>query len=137
MSPGEVWLDDKNSQTVRVETIQVEQRLEIKTFWQKKMPQGPEAGFCGLNEPISGQIEYNCAESEQLYGIGYHKVLSTCWILCNRNTTTMPPEYFWVHYTLSPQVYEACKHNPILANYKVDWGVCLHAHYPWIDLLTR
>ena len=36
-----------------------------------------------------------------------------------------------------PQVYEACKHNPILANYKVDWGVCLHAHYPWIDLLTR
>ena len=35
------------------------------------------------------------------------------------------------------QVYEACKHNPILANYKVDWGVCLHAHYPWIDLLTR
>ena len=26
MSPGEVWLDDKNSQTVRVETIQVGQR---------------------------------------------------------------------------------------------------------------
>jgi len=89
VSGGEVWLDDKKSQTVRVETIQ-----------------GQEPGFCGLNEPISGQIEYNCAESEQLYGIGYHKV------------------------------YEACKHNPILANYKVDWGVCLHAHYPWIDLLT-
>ena len=34
------------------------------------------------------------------------------------------------------EVYEACKNNPILANYKVDWGVCLHAHYPWIDLLT-
>ena len=32
MSPGEVWLDDKNSQTVRVETIQVGQRSEIKFF---------------------------------------------------------------------------------------------------------
>ena len=33
-------------------------------------------------------------------------------------------------------MYEACKQDPILANYNVDWGVCLHAHYPWVDLLT-
>ena len=94
MSPGEVWLDDKNSQTVRVETIQVGQISEFKKPLQQELSQGSETGFCGLNEPISGQIEYNCAESEQLYGIGYHKVLSTCCGLCNRNTTTMSPAYF-------------------------------------------
>ena len=72
--PGKVWLDDKKSQTVRVETIQVGETLHSKA--NQSFPQGQEPGFCGLNEPISGQIEYNCAESEQLYGIGYHKVLT-------------------------------------------------------------
>ena len=69
-----MWLDDKKSQTVRVETIQVE--IYFLFQGQPKLSQGQEAGFCGLNEPISGQIEYNCGESEQLYGIGYHKVLT-------------------------------------------------------------
>ena len=72
--PAQVWLDDKKSQTVRVETIQVSAKLHCKA--NQSFSQGQEPGFCGLNEPISGQIEYNCAESEQLYGIGYHKVLT-------------------------------------------------------------
>ena len=37
---------------------------------------------------------------------------------------------------VSMQVYEACKLEPLLGNYAVDWGVCLHAHYPWVNILA-
>ena len=49
-------------------------------------------------------LKYTCAESEQLYGIGYHKV------------------------------YEDCKDDVFLGQFSVDWSICLHAHYPWVDM---
>ena len=49
-------------------------------------------------------LKYTCTESEQLYGIGYHKV------------------------------YEDCKDDSFLSQFSVDWSICLHAHYPWVDM---
>lgn len=78
--------------------------------------------MCTSTKSSASHIKYNCQEAEQLYGIGYHKV----------GYLLMTPPSPCHHV----QVYEACKADPILASYAVDWGVCLHAHYPWIDLLT-
>ena len=33
------------------------------------------------------------------------------------------------------KVSEHCRNEGIL-QYHVDWGVCLHAYYPWVDMLT-
>ena len=51
-------------------------------------------------------LMYTCEESEQLYGIGYHRV------------------------------YESCKADPFLSKFSVDWAACLNAHYPWVDILA-
>ena len=71
-----------------------------------KMPKG---SFCAAKDSfksISTELSFSCQESEQLYGIGYMRV------------------------------YEVCKTDPFLSKFSVDWGVCLHGHYPWVDMLN-
>ena len=34
------------------------------------------------------------------------------------------------------KVSEHCKADPFLSRFTVDWGVCLHAHYSWVNILS-
>eukprot|EP00092_Neocalanus_flemingeri_P031482 GFUD01034190.1.p1 GENE.GFUD01034190.1~~GFUD01034190.1.p1 ORF type:complete len:1065 (+),score=194.32 GFUD01034190.1:162-3356(+) len=86
INEGEIWTDDETGMSIKME----------------------KGAFCAVVDSFKSpatELAYTCEESEQLYGIGYHKV------------------------------YESCKNDPFLSKFTVDWGVCLHAHYPWVDML--
>eukprot|EP00092_Neocalanus_flemingeri_P005165 GFUD01005554.1.p1 GENE.GFUD01005554.1~~GFUD01005554.1.p1 ORF type:complete len:1061 (+),score=260.18 GFUD01005554.1:362-3184(+) len=85
-------------------------KISDENLWfdeQKQKPVDKEA-FCATVDEMKTKerkvLTYTCSESEQLYGIGYHKV------------------------------YEDCKDDKFLAQFNVDWSICLHAHYPWVDM---
>ena len=77
-------------------------------FDAKKKKSVNKEAFCATVGEIKAKerksLKYNCQESEQLYGIGYHRV------------------------------YEDCKDDPFLGQFSVDWSICLHAHYQWVDM---
>jgi len=87
INEGEIWRDGKSGMAIR-------------------MHKGSLCAVVDRPEPLVTELSWTCQESEQLYGIGYHKV------------------------------YESCKNDPFLSKFSVDWGVCLHSHYPWVDLLS-
>merc|ERR1712123_29076 len=85
-------------------------KINDENLWfdeKKKKPVDKEA-FCATVDEMKAKerkaLKYSCAESEQLYGIGYHKV------------------------------YEDYKDDVFLGKFSVDWSICLHAHYPWVDM---
>jgi len=77
-------------------------------FDEKKQKPVNREAFCASVDEMKAKerkvLKYTCTESEQLYGIGYHKV------------------------------YEDCKDDSFLSQFNVDWSICLHAHYPWVDM---
>jgi len=87
INEGEIWRDGKSGMAI-------------------KMHKGSLCAVVDRPNPLVTELSWTCQESEQLYGIGYHKV------------------------------YESCKNDPFLSKFSVDWGVCLHSHYPWVDLLS-
>ena len=70
---GEIWTDDKTGMSIKMQ----------------------KGSFCAVLDSFKSpatELSYTCEESEQLYGIGYHKV------------------------------YESCKNDPFLSKFTVDWG---------------
>ena len=51
------------------------------------------------------ELLFTCEESEALYSIGFQKV--------NEN----------------------CKREKVISAVRIDWGVCLHSYYPWVNIL--
>ena len=51
------------------------------------------------------ELQFSCEEVEALYAIGFQKV------------------------------NDHCKDEPVMTKYDVDWGSCLTAYYPWVQLL--
>ena len=82
----------------------------VENLWfdEKKQKPVDKEAFCASVDEMKAKerkvLKYTCSEAEQLYGIGYHKV------------------------------YEDCKEDRFLAQFNVDWSICLHAHYPWVDM---
>jgi len=85
-------------------------KISDENLWfdQKKQKPVNKEAFCATVDEMKAKerkvLKYTCSESEQLYGIGYHKV------------------------------YEECKEDKFLSQFNVDWSICLHAHYPWVDM---
>eukprot|EP00090_Calanus_glacialis_P038243 TRINITY_DN6682_c0_g1_i1.p1 TRINITY_DN6682_c0_g1~~TRINITY_DN6682_c0_g1_i1.p1 ORF type:complete len:1040 (-),score=261.31 TRINITY_DN6682_c0_g1_i1:154-3273(-) len=85
-------------------------KINDENLWFDEKMQKPvdKDAFCATVDEMKAKerkvLKYTCSESEQLYGIGYHKV------------------------------YEDCKDDVFLGQFSVDWSICLHAHYPWVDM---
>merc|ERR1739838_180014 len=59
MNEGEIWTDDKTGMSIKMQ----------------------KGAFCAVVDTFKmpmTELAYTCEESEQLYGIGYHKVYESC-----------------------------------------------------------